>query len=214
MTKYSKACLALGLVLTAHSAKAISYDVNVNGTTAPAGSHFTPTGGSLEIKNHNGFNGLGVSGGYSGAEIDLDQKLTITFDQPQILQDLTLAFLYDGPEYSDGNELADIKINGVEYVFTATGSTTATWTGSGSWLNVSPADDAGGAVWKLINPAGNVGVTSIELYPMPYPQGHEAPNPADFSLNAFNTTSAPDAGASALLLALGTLGLAAFKRIV
>lgn len=207
-----KTLLAVGVAAATIQIQAISYNAGIDGTTAPTGALFTPVGGSLSLKTHNGFTGLGISGGASGAEIDLSQKLSITFAGPQTLNDLTLAFLYDGPEYNDGNELAAIKINGTQYVLTATGSSSSTWTGSGTVQNISLAKSTGGGVWKIINPIGNTPVTSIELYPLPYPTGKWAPNPSDFSLREFNTTAVPDGGATAVLLGFGTLALAALRR--
>jgi hypothetical protein len=175
-----KIYLSVGAALAILTTSGISYHADSDGLIPAAGSHFSGTGGSLQIKTHNGFKGLGISGGPSGGEIDLGQKLTIAFDQPQFLLDLTLAFLYDGPEYNDGNELAAVRINGFEYVLTATESSTVTWTGGGTAENVSPAINTGGGIWRIQNPAGNTPVNSSAL-PLAYPAGKEAPNASDFS---------------------------------
>jgi len=205
--------LAIAAVVAVPQVSAITYHVDVNGLTAAAGSQFIASGGNLELKNHNGFNGLGISGGGSGGEIDLGQKLTINFLTPQVVEDFTVVFLYDGPEYADGHEVAAIRVNGsTEYQLTATGSTSASWTGSGSVANLSPATSDGGAIWKITNPFSATPITSIELYPLVYPVGQEAPNPSDFSLRAFNTSAVPDGGSMASLLGLSAFALTVLRR--
>lgn len=209
-----KAGMVFGMAAAAAmNVQAISYNPHIDGVNAPAGSQFVATGGNLELKTHNGWTGLGISGGAAGGEIDIGQKLTISFNSAQYIDDISLAFLYNGPEYQDGQEIAAIRINGTtEFTLTAVTDTTAAWTGSGTVQNLSTANSNSGAIWNIINPFGLTKVNSIELYPLMYPVGQSAPNLSDFSLRKFHTHSAPDAGATGALLGIGALALAAFRK--
>src|SRR4029450_12239404 len=81
---------------------AASYDASSFTTTGP-GFNFTASG-ALGFKTIDGWSGRGGEGGPSGSEIDLEQFLQINFDNPEIVDNLSLAFLYDGTEYGDPNE--------------------------------------------------------------------------------------------------------------
>src|SRR6188474_2065094 len=117
---------------------------------------------------------------------------------------MTLALLRDAPSssrfgkedyYSGSIRLQIVKTIATEYKDHLSRRTIPlsivypSWTGSGIVQNISPATSDGAAIWKILNPAGNTAMNTIELFPLPYPIGFEAPNPADFSLRAFNTTS-------------------------
>ncbi|AKV98547.1 hypothetical protein ACP86_21840 [Marinobacter sp. CP1] len=98
---------------------------DVNTTTGIGGDlTFTPTGGDLGLKNVNGVDALGVKGGPSGAEIDIqgDQAIAVQKTSREAFQlaSTTLAFLYDGPEFNDFQERASI-----EAFFANGGSSTA-----------------------------------------------------------------------------------------
>jgi hypothetical protein len=106
---------ALALALAGFAADASALVINVGdvdlGTGAgPGGFTFTPTGGALGIKTIEGpagvfVTGLGVTGGPSGNEIDVGESLTIA-GPAFVLGSLGLAFLYDGPEFGDVQEIA------------------------------------------------------------------------------------------------------------
>jgi hypothetical protein len=198
-------------------ASAISYEAGSDGLTAPAGVSFTATGGNLALKTVAGVVGLGVSGGASGGEIDLGQSLTVSFTSaPQYVGALTLAFLYNGPEFGDRREIAAVNVGGTEYRLQAITATTATWTGFGgdsSVVNLRPASLGSAAVWRIQNPFGDMMVSSFDLYPLSSnPQGNES----DFSLQAFRTKDGPrgvpDAGSTIALLGLTVGGLVGAKR--
>jgi hypothetical protein len=198
--------------LLAASANAISYNANVDGLTAPGGSLFSASGGALGLKTVAGWTGLGVAGGSAGGEIDLGQSLQVSFLSTTTLQSLTLAFLYDGPEFSDPQEIAlTIATGGTthNYALQITGETSANWNGPGSVLNHSPANATGGGVWEITNPFGTDAISVLSL--------SSGGRGSDFSLQGFsssglNAASVPDGGATAVLLGLGLMGFGLVRR--
>ncbi|HET7308439.1 MAG TPA: PEP-CTERM sorting domain-containing protein [Gammaproteobacteria bacterium] len=78
------------------------YDGNTGAIT------FTATGGALGLKTLAGVTGVGVTGGASGNEIDLGQSITASSSSGFTLRSVTLAFLFDGPEYNDYEEVASL----------------------------------------------------------------------------------------------------------
>lgn len=198
------ACVTTVLGFQAN-AVTFTYNANTDGVNAPAGVSFTPAGGALGTKDIAGYTTLGVTGGPSGNEIDLNQSLTIDFAQPVLFEYLTLSLLFDGPEFGDNNEIAAVLTDGLtELLLTATGLNTATWTGAGSVTNLSPADGSNGAVWQIDNPFAGP-VSSLKLYPL---SSNPTGNESDFGLNAFkaHTQAVPEpATGLAGLLALGGL---------
>ena len=211
----------IGIAMGTASAQAIVYYANTDLTTAPAGTTFTAVGGDLGTKSQAGFTILGVTGGASGNEIDIGESLTISFETAQIFSSLTLGLLFDGPEYLDYNEIAAVDVNGgiSVYNLTANGTTSASWTGSGSVAALGSAVDGGWGGWEISNPFGNTSITSLKLYPLsslPAPDGTEPTrtNESDFGLHAFSTTAVPDDGITLILLGLGLSGLAVGRRFL
>lgn len=207
--------LAAGLFSGPHLL-ALSYNAATDGITPQSGYSFTYGGGNgLGLKAVAGHVGLGVRGGYSGNEIDIGQWLQVDFGTPQHVDVLTLAFLYNGPEFGDPQEQAALITDGITtYYLQATGDMTASWSGNGgnsSVQNVSPATLSGGGVWKIENPfAGEV--SSIRFAPVdiwPSRNGQDS----DFSLHSFRTSVAvPDGGSTLALIGLAMCGLYAAGR--
>lgn len=199
------ALLALG-VGTSQFAGTISYNAAVDGLVAPVGTSFTTFGGALFVEQFGdpAITFLGVD-----HEISLEQSLTISFLTPQVFEFLTLGMLFDGPEYGDLNEQAGAFVNGsgVPFVLTATGATTAQWSLLASTIvNESPATESGAGVWRIVNPFGNLPITSLTLTPL---SSNPTGNESDFGLVAFQSRQVPESASSALLLTLGLGGLAA-----
>lgn len=215
MTLSSRNLLAVGAAaaLIAPSALALSYDAATDGTASQAGYTFTTKdNAALGLKTVAGFTGLGVQGGYSGNEIDVGQWLQINFtDGPQTLDYLTIAFLYDGPEFGDPDERAKILADGIPFFLQATGEDTVTWTGTGSPDNISPANGQGGGVWRIDNPFSGP-VTTIRLKPVDLVSGNG--QDSDFSLLGFGTGAnlVPDGGTTLVLLGLALAGLPLIRR--
>ncbi|HET7569878.1 MAG TPA: PEP-CTERM sorting domain-containing protein [Gammaproteobacteria bacterium] len=69
---------------------------------------FTANGGALGLKTMGDVTGVGVTGGASGNEIDIGQSISATSSSGFTLGSVTLAFLFDGPEYNDYEEVASL----------------------------------------------------------------------------------------------------------
>jgi hypothetical protein len=171
-------------------------------TTFAKDAHGDPAGGALDYVN-------GEIDGYGPEFIRLD------FKAPVRVADFTLAFLYPEGEFHDEVfETAEIRFwNGAASSrhLTASGTTSASWDGTGSVENVSPAEDdtPGGGAWKVSNPFGSDAVTSVTFLPGVPPIGSSAYS--DFSLGEINVTPVPEP-ATMLLLGLGLLGVAGLMR--
>jgi len=114
-----------------------------------------------------GYQGVGVSGKTAG-EIDIGESINASFTSALTISNITLGLLFNGPEYNDVNEKAKITAifadnTSETFYLTATGETTANWSGSGSVLSLSPAINNLGGVWSISNPFGGKQVTSLSL---------------------------------------------------
>ena len=167
--------LSFGLVATSQAGLVLATDgFSGNSKVYGDGTTVTSTNGDFSTKSIAGVTGLGVGGGAVGAEIDAyaiggKEAITVTFPTAVQLDYLSVAFLYPNGEFGDSvNESAFIVFDGNQYILTATGSTTATWTGSGTVSNLSLAQDGtpgpeGAGLWKITNPYAGL-VTKIEFF--------------------------------------------------
>ena len=118
------------------------------------GVSFTASGGDFATKFDNGWGGLGVTGGGSGNEIDLGESITMSF-AAQVISDFSVALLFNGPEFNDYREIAQVAVyNGDsllgKYALTVGldgSSPGAGWSGFGSVSNLSAPTIDGGAAW-------------------------------------------------------------------
>ncbi|OJY35507.1 MAG: hypothetical protein BGP06_06600 [Rhizobiales bacterium 65-9] len=158
---------AFGLLLAAGfacqaSAATISYTDLPNGASSAVVGDFTVAatgngaGGVFGYKTVNGYTGVGVSGGGSVVDGEIDKNETISFTSGNIhtLTGFTLAFLYsDGFMGDSVFEAAVATATGhvlTTLVITTTSPTTATLTGAaGTVTNISPGNDGGGGVWAV-----------------------------------------------------------------
>ena len=210
----------LALMLLALPVAAQAYTITWDNYSVP-GVSVTGIGGSLATKSQSGIGSLGISGGVNG-EISIGQGLLITFDSPQIVNTLDLSLLYTSGNYGDiGDEVAGFtgsrgsgsSLQVFSNSLTADTPTSGILTGPGSVVNLDPAVENNGALWRITNPFGTQAVTSILLSAL---DNGIAPNlggsNTDFGLNALSTTATPIPG-SFLLLGAGMVGLGAWRRM-
>lgn len=114
---------------------------------------------TFEKKTQAGYTGVGIAGGRTRGEIDIGETITGTFLKGVNVSSITLGLLFDGPEYKDVNEVAQITANylgGGSGIFTLTakGSHTAIWslTSSGVTSLGSGAVNGGTGAWRVSNP--------------------------------------------------------------
>jgi hypothetical protein len=136
------------------------------------GIDWSSTPGNFQQKTLGGYTGVGITGGRTSDEIDIGETLTGTSVTPFAISSIWLGVLFDGPEFGDVNEVAQMTINLGSLVFslTATGTTTAILNGApggASVANLSPADANGGAVWRIdfapyLSPVTSISFTALQ----------------------------------------------------
>lgn len=118
------------------------------------------TGRVLEKKMHNDATGFGVSGGPSGAEIDVGETLRVELNddttdiQSRSITAIRILFLYNGPEYSDRAEKVEVTVDGGAVYTLSTSSfadDVADWTGPGrvGWSGPGKVDNCDGGATTL-----------------------------------------------------------------
>ncbi len=115
----------------------------------------TTTGGNLQKKELNTAIGFGVSGGPSGSEIDIGQNLRVDFDQSRSIVAIRILFLFNGPEFSDRAEIAEIKADGTVYTLSTLNDiddATAAWSGPGTVTKCGAATAAGTGCFLITDP--------------------------------------------------------------
>ncbi len=197
-----------------YGAIAGTQNVTVNGVA------FSSAPGDFIVKNLNGFSGLGVTGGRTGDEIDIGETVTMSFAS-QVVSDFSVAFLYNGPEFSDWREIAQVTAyNGaaISGIYTLTVGNDgdipgATWSGTGTVINLSLPTDTGGGSWRVSgNPFGNAAITGLQFTALTSALCQSAcDNQSDYALSSVNAVPEPETYAL-MIAGLGTLGFVSRRR--
>jgi hypothetical protein len=129
--------------------------------------------------------GLGVGGG-GGAEINIGESLDIDFGQPREIAAIKILFLFNGPEYGDRAEVAQIAADGVTYtlaVMNDADDAATTWNGAGEVDNCGATTSEGTGCFLITAPfAGPVSTLSFTAAPGGPPFAGAGSNDSDFSV--------------------------------
>jgi hypothetical protein len=220
------ALLALGIAQSANAYVVNGSDFTNNQHTQSFNGNATfsayrggTTDANFQKKTQAGYTGVGVAGGRTAGEIDLNETIAGTFSELSHIDSMTLGLLFDGPEYGDVNEVAAVSVfNGTSWLkgtLTAISTTIAQWSFGGSTTNItatSPSSNGLGAVWTIANPFANTATNSIVFGAQQGvcgKAGGACNNQSDYTLNQLAYSAVPEPSTVALLAAgLVVLGVA------
>ena len=155
-------------------------------TCALNGATVTTTGGTLSKKTDKGQTGFGVNGGASAEEIDLGQKLRVDYDRTRSILAIKIVFLFNGPEYGDRAEKAQVTVDGVAYTLAVRGDAddaAADWSGPGSVSKCGATTSSGAGCFVITDPFPG-GVSRLEFTAIPggTPFAGSGSNDSDYSI--------------------------------
>ena len=198
-----------------------------NGLSSQAigGLNWTSSPGNFNKKTVAGFTGVGITGGATNDEIDVGEFLVATTATVPIrVRSFTLGVLFDGPEFNDVQEVAQVTITSLSlgtlsYTLTnlyqpiPPGPDLAIWSGLGTLVNLSPSTENGAALWKVSNPFGSLNdIVRIQFTALTGTCGAgPCANQSDFTLNQMEYDQVPEAP-TAMLIAIGLAALLGTHR--
>ncbi len=99
--------------------------------------------------------GFGVSGGPSGGEIDIGETLRSSFEQSRGIDKIRILFLYNGPEYGDLAEKAQVTADGTVYTLSVRNDVDdalADWDGPGTVTKCGDTTETGTGCFVITDP--------------------------------------------------------------
>lgn len=198
----------------------------VNGTsvytkTFNNGLSATFTGNANYLKKTQaGLTGVGIAGGRTNGEIDIGETISGSFSKGVFVSSIKLGLLFDGPEYNDVNEVAKISVMFMDdtladFTVTATGATTAIWSGSGSIAYLgSGAVNGGTGAWAILNPFGTKAIKGLTFGALPGLAASSCPNcsnQSDYTFVSMEVAPVP-VPAAAWLFGSALLGAVGLRR--
>lgn len=201
-----------------------SHSNTVNGTTVSAWNNTAQT----EVAYFGGRTQAGVAGmgirGHGNNEIDFyynsngqgdSETMAFDFANNVVISELSLSLLFNGPEYSNEHEIAEIFIDGHvgRLELDPTKEDSAKWYLDGSLVgevtSCSPGATAlgGSGCFTILNPFGNLATANLDLTAAMIPNIDES----DYLFRHVVFASVPEPGTLALFM-IGAAGLVISRR--
>ncbi len=159
-----------------------------------SGATLTANGGTgFILKSANGASGLGVAGGASGNEIDIGQSILVTFPAPQSVAAIQVLFLYNGPEFNDKAEVAQVITDQGTYTLSLRNNAddaAADWSGPGTVTKCGATTSTGPGCFLITNPFPSP-VASLRFAPLAgsAPFAGTGTDNSDFAIGLIDTAN-------------------------